>query len=92
MNDKELKDEEKFARNQVEDFEYYSWKYKQFKINFEKLIALSNCNKIHIVTSRDFKTIDVLSGHTLNILALDVSEFTADVVSYSQNHLILHKL
>lgn len=56
------------------------------------MIALTNCNRILVVTSRDFKALDILCGHTLPILALDVSDFTADIISYSWGNLLLHRL
>lgn len=56
------------------------------------MIVLTNCNEIIVATSRDFKRVDELNGHTGPVLALDVSLFTADIISYSTGHLILHRL
>jgi len=46
---------------------FFSRNSKFFRINFEKMFAISACNRIKIMTAREFTIIDV-SSHCLKIL------------------------
>lgn len=63
-----------------------------FNINFEKLLAVSDCNKINVYTAREFVLVDMLVGHKSPIRCLDVSSFTKDIISYSKDKIILHRI
>lgn len=63
-----------------------------FSINFEKMMAVSNCNKINVYTAREFTLIDILTGHKSPIKCLDVSPLTKDIISFSKDKIILHRV
>ncbi len=81
-------------------------KIRSFRANFEKFLAIVQFNKVQIMTASNFGIIDVsnsvsswingnrfeqvLEGHTMEIMCMDVSQITKAVVSYSQNLLLVH--
>ena len=58
---------------------------RQFRINFEKMIATGVFNRIFIRTAGEFRTIDVLEGHSQALISLDVSLITKSIASYSKD-------
>jgi len=77
-------------------------KTRNFRFNFEKMLATANYNKIVVMTAGEFRVIDVpislylpsqvLSGHNLPVQCLDVALIDKSIVSYSHNLLLVHKV
>jgi Ser-tRNA(Ala) deacylase AlaX len=42
-----------------EKTDFFTRNARFFRINFEKMLAISACNKIHVMTAREFTIIDV---------------------------------